>query len=197
MDPSQSTTAGDIVNRYSEAELASVIREFGQERRWRSIARAIVRARQKEPLETTGQLARVITSAVPGAQVVKTLARTFQSLRVVINEELEELHRGLGSAVELLKPGGRLVVICYQSLEDRIVKDVFARFSGACQCPREMPRCVCGARKILQVLTRKARRPSAEEIEQNPRARSARLRAAEKQAPEVVDGRGKEKKVSA
>ncbi len=180
MDTSNGRTAGDIVNEYDQEKLGGLIREYGQERRWRRIAGVIVRERAKGPIESTARLADIIRSAIPRHLAVKSLARVFQALRIEINEELEELRQGLEAAVELLKTEGRLVVLCYQSLEDRIVKEVFGRFSGVCRCPKDLPQCVCGARPVIQILTRKAVRPSAREVAQNPRARSARLRAARK-----------------
>jgi len=181
VDTAQSKTARQVANEYDETSLGSVIRNYGQERRWRQIARAIVQARTSEAIDSTGQLAEIIKKIVPGPAVMKTLARTFQSIRVEVNRELEELQLGLPAAVAALKPGGRLVVICYQSLEDRLVKEVYSRLSGVCQCPRELPKCTCGAKKIIRVMNKRALRPRAQEIVNNPRARSARLRAVEKQ----------------
>jgi len=180
MDSSQKMTARVVINEYGEDDLARVIRDYGQERRWRRIARAIVRARGRHPVTTTQQLAGIIRAVVPEFQAIKSLSRCFQALRIEVNRELEELRAGLEAAVDVLKPGGRLVVICYQSLEDRVVKELFARLTGVCQCPKGLPQCVCGARKILQVLTGKAIRPTSQEAKRNSRARSARLRAAEK-----------------
>ena len=180
MDRSTVLTAEQIINRYSEDQLAELIRDYGQERRWRRIAGAIVRERQKQPIESTARLADIVRSAVPHNLAVKSLARVFQSLRIKINDELEELRRGLETAVRFLTAGGRLVVLCYQSLEDRIVKEAFQYFSGVCRCPKDLPRCVCGAYPVLEILTRKAVRPTARELADNPRARSARLRAARK-----------------
>jgi 16S rRNA (cytosine1402-N4)-methyltransferase len=180
MDTSAGPTAEQIVNGYSEDQLAELIREYGQERRWRRIAGAIVRERQKEPITRTVRLADIVRSAVPRNLVVKSLARVFQSFRVLVNDELEELRRGLDTAVRFLAAEGRLVVLCYQSLEDRIVKEAFRFFSGVCRCPKDLPRCICGAYPVIEILTRKAVRPSAQELVDNPRARSARLRAARK-----------------
>jgi 16S rRNA (cytosine1402-N4)-methyltransferase len=180
MGAANGPTAEQIINRYSEERLAKIIREYGQERRWRRIAGAIVRERRKSPITGTARLAGIVRSAVPRNLAVKSLARVFQSLRILINDELEELRRGLDAAVQALETEGRLAVLCYQSLEDRIVKEVFQYYSGVCRCPRDLPRCICGARPVIEVLTRKAVRPSAEELAGNPRARSARLRAARK-----------------
>jgi 16S rRNA (cytosine1402-N4)-methyltransferase len=188
MDVSTQQTASQIVNRCSEDRLAEIIREYGQERRWRRIAGAIIRERQKEPITGTARLAGIIRSVVPPKQAVKSLARVFQAIRIVVNDELEELRRGLDTAVRFLTSGGRLVVICYQSLEDRIVKEAFQYYSGVCRCPKDLPQCVCGAHPVIEVLTRKAVRPSARERTGNPRARSARLRAARKLFQADTDG---------
>lgn len=186
LDSSQAITAKFVVNEYDQEKLARMIRDYGQERSWRRVARAIVRVREKNPIQTTLQLADIVRGVVPGPLAIKSLSRVFQAIRIEVNDELEELRAGLEAAVGLLKLRGRLVVICYQSLEDRMVKELFARLSGLCQCPQGLPKCVCGARKILKVLTRKAVRPTVQEIERNPRARSARLRAAEKIDPGVA-----------
>jgi len=188
MDTSTGLTAAQIINSCSEDRLAELIREYGQERRWRRIAGALAGERQKRPIESTIRLADIIRSVVPPNMVVKSLARVFQSLRIVVNDELEELRRGLDTAVRVLTDEGRLVVLCYQSLEDRIVKEAFQYFSGVCRCPRNLPRCVCGAHPIVEILTRRAVRPSAEELTDNPRARSARLRAARKLPQADTDG---------
>jgi len=180
VDSSQHITAETVVNEYGEGDLARVIREYGEEPSWRRVARAIVRARLRGSIETTFQLAEIVRRNIPRAHVIKSLSRVFQAIRVEVNGELEELRQGLEVAVAFLKPGGRLVVICYQSLEDRAVKSLFWRLSGVCQCPKNLPQCVCSPRKDLQVLTRRAVRPTAQERERNPRARSARLRAAQK-----------------
>ena len=188
MDTSTGPTAEQIINSYSEDQLAELIREYGQERRWRRIAGAIARERQKRPITGTARLAEIVRSAVPRNLVVKSLARVFQSLRIQVNDELEELRRSLDTAVRFLAAEGRLVVLCYQSLEDRIVKEAFQYFSGACRCPKDLPRCVCGAHPVIEILTRKAVRPSAQELTDNPRARSARLRAARKLSQADNDG---------
>ncbi len=183
MDSSQLITARMVVNEYGEEDLAGVIRNHGQERHWRRMARAITRARERMPIETTAQLAEIVRGTVPYSQAIKSLSRVFQAIRIEVNQELDELHAALEASVELLKAGGRLVVLCYQSLEDRAVKEVFARFSGICRCPKELPQCVCGSRRMLHLLTKRAVQPTVEEIRDNPRARSARLRAAQKIGP--------------
>lgn len=180
MDSNQKVTAEFVVNGYDERTLGEVIRDYGEERHWRRVARAIVRAREHGSIKSTLQLADIIRGVIPKPQVIKSLSRCFQALRVHVNQELDELRAGLDAAVGFLKPGGRLVVICYQSLEDKVVKELFARYSGICHCPKDLPQCTCGAHKVLQVLTRRAIRPTAKEIEGNSRARSARLRVAQK-----------------
>ncbi len=182
MDTRSPFTAADVVNTWSEKELAEVFKKYGEERRSRKIARAIVTARARRRLETTADLAEVVRSVTPVALRAKTLARVFQAIRIVVNEELQELERGLAAALDLLKPGGRLVVIAYHSLEDRIVKQFFKKEEPHCICPPEQPVCTCGRPGRLRILTRKPVVAGDEEIKQNPRARSARLRAAEKLA---------------
>lgn len=176
-------TAADIVNTYSESDLERVLREYGDERYARRIARAIVRRRQQTPITRTTELADIVRSAVPGgrgAGRIHPATRAFMALRIEIHSELEAVEKGLLAAVEALKPGGRVCALSYHSGEDRIVKAVFRRLSGDCHCPPRIPECRCGARRILQPVTRKAVRPGAAEVAENPRSRSARLRCAEK-----------------
>jgi 16S rRNA (cytosine1402-N4)-methyltransferase len=184
MDPAAGgITAADVVNSYQESDLARVIREYGEERWASRIASFIAAARARRPVETTSQLVDVIKAAVPAAarkDGPHPARRTFQALRIEVNHELEVLDRALESAVRWLSPGGRVVVISYHSLEDRIVKQAFVRLSQTCTCPPDLPVCVCGAQPVLRVLTRRAVTPSADEVERNPRSRSAKLRAAEK-----------------
>lgn len=184
MDPNAGgITAADVVDSYQEADLARVIRDYGEERWASRIAAFIVAARARRPVTTTSQLVEIIKAAVPaGARKdgPHPARRTFQALRIEVNHELDVLARGLEAAVRWLVPGGRIVVISYHSLEDRIVKQDFARLAQGCTCPPELPVCVCGAEPVLRVLTRRAITPSAEEVESNPRSRSAKLRAAEK-----------------
>jgi 16S rRNA (cytosine1402-N4)-methyltransferase len=184
MDPSAGgITAADVVDSYQEADLARVIRDYGEERWASRIAAFIVAARARRPVATTFDLVDVIKAAVPAAarkDGPHPARRTFQALRIEVNRELEVLEQALDAAVRWLVPGGRIVVISYHSLEDRVVKQTFAKLSQGCTCPPDLPVCVCGAKPVLRVLTRRAVTPSAEEVERNPRSRSAKLRAAEK-----------------
>ena len=173
-------TAYDIVNGMPVHELSSLILKFGEERKARTIARAIERVRSSHPIETTVELAGIIEKAVGSRMPQKSKARVFQALRIAVNDELDELHQGLDGALELLKPRGRLCVISYHSLEDRAVKNFLREQSGPCICPPDLPVCRCGRQAMLRIITKKAVKPSSGEIERNPRARSARLRAAEK-----------------
>ncbi|MEL7668476.1 MAG: 16S rRNA (cytosine(1402)-N(4))-methyltransferase RsmH [Actinomycetota bacterium] len=184
MDPlSSQPTAADIVNTYSEAELARVIREYGEERWASRIAAFIVAARATHPLTTASDLVGVIKAAIP-ASARRTgghpARRTFQALRIEVNRELEQLERGLRSAIAWLAPQGRIAVISYHSLEDRIVRDVFSEHAQGCICPPDLPVCRCGREPVLRIVTKRPIVPSAEEIDRNPRSRSAMLRVAEK-----------------
>lgn len=177
-NPGQALTAGDIVNHYTEHDLADVIWRFGDEPASRRVARAIVRAR---PLHTTTELAATIARASGGThRRIHPATRTFQALRIAVNDELGALRDALSQAVRVLGRGGRLVVISFHSLEDRIVKQYFQQESRDCICPPEQPTCTCGHRASLRVITRRPITPSPEEVAANPRSRSARLRAAEK-----------------
>lgn len=177
------STAADVVDSYSESELTRILREYGEERWASRIAAFIVAARARRPIRTTGELVEIVKAAIP-ASARRTgphpARRTFQALRIEVNHELEKLDGALRSAVRWLSSGGRIVVISYHSLEDRIVKNVFAELSRGCVCPPDLPVCRCGMKPVLHVVTKKAVVPSAEEIEANARARSAKLRAAEK-----------------
>ncbi len=179
MDPSRPRTAADLVNTLSEDELAQLIRTYGEEKHARRIARAIVRAR---PITTTTQLADLIAQVVPRrpGQRLHPATRTFQALRIAVNDELGALERALPQALDVLRPGGRLVVISFHSLEDRIVKRFFQQEARDCICPPRQPVCVCGHKARVRLLTRKPVTPSPEEVAANPRSRSARLRAVEK-----------------
>jgi 16S rRNA (cytosine1402-N4)-methyltransferase len=184
MDPTAGgITAADVVNSYQESDLARVIREYGEERWASRIAAFIVAARARRPVTTTSELVDIIKAAVPAAarkDGPHPARRTFQALRIEVNHELDVLASALQAAVRWLAPGGRVVVISYHSLEDRVVKRAFADLARGCTCPPDLPVCVCGAMPVLRVLTRKAVVPTPEEIERNPRSRSAKLRAAEK-----------------
>ncbi len=179
--PDVGRTAAELVNELKETELAELIADYGEERRARRVARAIVEAR---PLHTTGQLAEVVAQAVGRRSArIHPATRTFQALRIAVNDELNMLRRGLQAAIELLVPGGRLAVIAFHSLEDRIVKRTFRRESQNCICPPEQPVCTCDHEARLVRVSRGVITPDEEEIERNPRARSARLRIAERLEP--------------
>ena len=177
-NPQQSLTAAEIVNHYSERELAELLHRYGEERRARRIAKAIIQAR---PVYTTRALAQLIVSAV-GKQTgsIHPATRSFQALRIAVNAELDSLQVVLPQAVSSLKPGGRIAVIAFHSLEDRLVKQYFRRESQDCICPAEQPTCTCDHVSSIEIITRRPIRPTHEEIERNPRSRSARLRVAEK-----------------
>lgn len=179
MGPDAAISAEEIVNDWDQARLASIIRRYGEEPRANRIAAAIVAAR---PITSTGHLAEVIAEATPAALRRKghPARRVFQAIRIAVNDELEAIRSGLDQAIDVLAPGGRCAVISYHSLEDRIVKRRFTQGAGNCVCPPDLPVCVCGQAAELRILTRRPIEPSEAEIERNPRARSARLRAAEK-----------------
>ncbi len=186
MDASASLTAADVVNTYPEEKLANVIYEYGEERKSRQIANAIVRHREQKPFETTEELAnlakKVLGSPRPkkGESFKHPATRLFQALRIEVNQELEVLKSALKDALSILKPGGRLAVITFHSLEDRIVKQYFKSESVDCICPPRIPQCVCGHKASLELLTRKPVEASEEEISKNPRSRSAKLRVVQK-----------------
>jgi 16S rRNA (cytosine1402-N4)-methyltransferase len=182
MDRSQALTAADLVNSLTERELAQIIFEYGEERMARRIAHLIVAARAKAAIETTAQLADLVVKAVhqKGRWRIHPATRTFQALRIAVNRELDGLDRFIADAVDLLEPCGRLVIITFHSLEDRIVKQALRFQSGHCMCPPNQPECRCGASRRVEVLTRKAIQPGDDEIAVNPRSRSAKLRACRK-----------------
>lgn len=184
MDPGKSTlTAAEIVNTYAESDLTRIIRDYSEEKWASRIAKFIVEERAKAPIRSTQQLVSVIKAAIPasarraGGHPAK---RTFQALRIEVNGELDMLKAGLDAAIRWLNPGGRIVVLSYHSLEDRIVKEVFASFADRCTCPPDLPVCTCGKQPVLELVTRKPVVASAEEVERNPRARSAKLRCAQR-----------------
>jgi 16S rRNA (cytosine1402-N4)-methyltransferase len=181
MDPSDETSAADVVATFDERELETIFRKYGEERYARQIARGIVRRRAEEPIERTGQLVDVVKASIPAPARFgegHPAKRVFQALRIEVNHELESLEIGLPAAFEMLRPGGRLAVISFHSLEDRIVKRFLRDRARGCTCPPELPVCVCGREPEARILTPKPIRPSALEIDGNPRASSARLRAA-------------------
>ena len=180
MNRTQSKSACDVVGTYPFSELARILRDFGQEKFSRGIARAIVRRRERSPILTTFQLREVVESAIDKKFRIKSLARVFQAIRIEVNDELNQLKQGLDQAIGLLAPGGRLVLISYHSLEHRLIREKLRRKSKGCICPPDLPVCGCGARAVLRVITRKPVIPTAEEIDANPSARSAKLWAAEK-----------------
>lgn len=183
MDPSSSLTAREIVNKWTEENLAQIIWKYGEEKWSKRIAQFIVQARKERLLETTGDLVQAIKAAVPAAvrrSGPHPAKRTFQAIRIVVNDELGVLDRVLDQALRCLDHGGRIAVITFHSLEDRIVKDRMKSWLGRCTCPPELPICRCNAMTLAKVLTRKPILPSEEEVERNPRSRSAKLRVAEK-----------------
>ncbi|HXI10106.1 MAG TPA: 16S rRNA (cytosine(1402)-N(4))-methyltransferase RsmH, partial [Thermodesulfobacteriota bacterium] len=183
MDSSAATTARDLVNTLEAGELTRIFREYGEERDAARIARAIVTARSRSPVETTGDLVRILEEAVPKRFQPKKIhpaTRVFQALRIAVNDELESLKDGITGGIESLAAGGRMVVISFHSLEDRIVKTAFRDSSTGCVCPPRVPACVCGRKPVTRLLTKKAVSPSDEEVGANPRARSAKLRAVER-----------------
>lgn len=190
MDFSQGETAADIINSFSEEELANLIYEYGEEPASRHIAKQIVDSRETKPIETTVELANLITRAVnyrerkQGRKIdpnrIHPATRTFQALRIAVNRELTNLDKFIGQAIDLLAPEGRLAVISFHSLEDRIVKNAYRFAAGACQCPLRLPLCVCGAKEKVRILTKKPLVATDIETKTNPRARSAKLRVCEK-----------------
>lgn len=180
-DPqSHERTAADLVNGLDQRRLAALIREFGEERRAAGIARAIVRERRQKMIRTTSQLAHIVTTVVPRSQATKSLSRVFQALRIAVNEELDNVAAMLPRALSLLRPGGRMAVISYHSLEDRLVKRFFQSEARGCSCSPELPVCTCRRRGTVRLVTKRVVRPQTAEIAANPKARSARLRVAER-----------------
>ena len=183
MDQRQSQTAGDIVNGYEERELYRIIRDYGEDKFAKNIAKHIVAARQNGSIETTGQLTEIIRRAIPmkmqasGGHPAK---RTFQAIRIELNRELDVLRDSLDGMIDLLDDGGRLCIITFHSLEDRIVKTIFRKNENPCTCPPEFPVCVCGKKPKGRVITRKPILPGEEEMEENPRSKSAKLRIFER-----------------
>ncbi len=183
MDRRQTLTAKDVVNEYSEMELFHIIRDYGEDKFAKNIAKHIVKARQSKPIETTGELTEIIKAAIPakirmnGGHPSK---RTFQAIRIELNRELEVLKNSLDEMIELLNPGGRICIITFHSLEDRIVKSSFKKNEDPCTCPKDFPVCVCGAVSKGRVVTRKPVLPTETEMEENSRSKSAKLRVFER-----------------
>ena len=183
MDDRQSLTAKDIVNGYSEMDLYRIIRDYGEDKFAKNIAKHIVQERAKKPIETTGELTEIIMASIPmkvqvtGGHPAK---RTFQAIRIELNKELEVLQNNLDDMIDLLNPGGRICIITFHSLEDRIVKTNFKRNENPCTCPSDFPVCVCGKKSKGKVVTRKPILPSEEELEVNSRSKSAKLRVFER-----------------
>ena len=184
MDDRQSLTAKDIVNGYSEMDLYRIIRDYGEDKFAKNIAKHIVQERAKKPIETTGELTEIIRASIPmkvqvtGGHPAK---RTFQAIRIELNKELEVLQNNLDDMIDLLNPGGRICIITFHSLEDRIVKTNFKRNENPCTCPSDFPVCVCGKKSKGKVVTRKPILPSEEELEVNSRSKSAKLRVFERE----------------
>jgi 16S rRNA (cytosine1402-N4)-methyltransferase len=177
-------SAADLLERVDREELVKILRDYGEERRARAIARAVIARREHSPLRTTGELSRLVREVLgAGDHRIHPATRTFQALRIAVNDELGQLERFLEPAVRALRPGGRIAVIAFHSLEDRIVKHTLRRLEGRCTCPPGMPECRCEPQRVARVLTSSPVRPEDDEVSANPRARSARLRAAER-----VDG---------
>ena len=198
MDDRQDRTAADIVNTYDEGELYRIIRDYGEDRFAKNIAKHIVRAREEKPIETTGELAELIKAAIP-AKVRATgghpAKRTFQAIRIELNRELDVLEDSIDAMIRLLAPEGRLSIITFHSLEDRIVKASFRRNEAPCICPPDFPVCVCGRVSMGKVITRKPILPSQKELEENSRAASAKLRVFERAA--AGEGQAAEEAASA
>lgn len=183
MDQTGSLTARDIVNSWPEAEIAKILFEYGEEKFSRRIASVIVKAREKAPIETTGQLAELVKEGIPAA-ARRTgghpAKRSFQAIRIAVNDELGVLEEALEQGIRCLRPGGRISVITFHSLEDRICKQAFSKYIESCTCPPDFPVCVCGRKSLLKLVNRKPIVPGEDELEHNQRARSSKLRVAEK-----------------
>lgn len=183
MDKSQDLTAKEVVNTYSEEILANLIYEYGEERFSRVIARNIVKARQVKPIETTKELVEIIEKSIPKAVQAKEghpAKRTFQAIRIEVNDEIRPLQETVKNSIDCLKPGGRLCIITFHSLEDRAVKNAYIEAAGKCTCPPDLPYCVCGNVSLGKIITKKPILPTEEEQEENTRSKSAKLRIFEK-----------------
>jgi len=177
-DERQDLQATDLIAQLGEGELAAIIKQYGQERRAKTLARAI--KKHPGPLTSTGELGEIIRSVVGDRYFIKTASRVFQAIRIKVNNELEGIKLGLESTLPMLTVGGRVAVISYHSLEDGVVKRTFKKYSGKCVCPPGLPECRCGKQKLVKPVVKKPIEPEAEEIEKNPRARSAKLRVVER-----------------
>ena len=183
MDLRNPLSAYEVVNEYSEERIKKILFEYGEERFSGRIASAILKAREQAPIRTTGELVRIVKGAIPAAARDgghHPAKRTFQALRIEVNAELDVIEPAIRSAVSMLREGGRIAIITFHSLEDRIVKQTFTDLASGCTCPKSFPVCVCGKKPKVRVVTRKPILPSAAELEENPRSRSAKLRVAEK-----------------
>ena len=183
MDRSQPFSAWDVVNTYTQEQLRQILWEYGEERYSGRVAAAIVQQREESPIETTGQLAQVIREAMPAAarrEKQHPAKRSFQAIRIEVNGELRAVEQAMEGSVDKLLPGGRLAVISFHSLEDRIVKKIFAQQAKGCTCPPEFPVCVCGKKPRLKLISRGVITAGQKELDENPRARSAKLRVAER-----------------
>ena len=183
MDQRQDQTAGDIVNGYEERELYRIIRDYGEDKFAKNIAKHIVMAREQAPIRTTGELTEIIRRAIPMKMQVSgghPAKRTFQAIRIELNRELDVLRDSLDGMIDILDEGGRICIITFHSLEDRIVKTIFRKNENPCTCPPDFPVCVCGNKSKGKVITRKPILPSVQEMEENPRSKSAKLRIFER-----------------
>lgn len=184
MDVSQGMTAAELLNTYSEQELCRIIRDYGEEKWAARVAAMICEHRAQKPMETTFDLVHAVDAAIPKAVRRKDdghpARRTFQAIRIAVNDELDPLDKAICDFVDCLKPGGRMLVITFHSLEDRLVKRCFQRLQNPCTCPPKAPICTCGKKPVVKVLAKGAVAPTAEEVERNPRARSAKLRVCQK-----------------
>jgi 16S rRNA (cytosine1402-N4)-methyltransferase len=183
MNTQEALTARTIVNEWSEEELTRILFEYGEERYARRIASAIIKRRASRSIETTDELTDIIRSAMPGAALREKqhpARRTYQAIRIAVNDELGEIERLLAAVPNVLSPGGRAAFISFHSLEDRAVKTAFRAWTDGCRCPRNIPKCVCGFTPTMKIITKKPTIPDDAEIRENPRARSAKLRIAER-----------------
>jgi len=200
LDPSRGISAADVINGFSRKKLSEIIWAYGEERFSGRIALSIVEERKKNPVTTSTQLADIVKRAVPRKfwpHRIHPATKTFQAIRIFVNDEIEILENALRDAVEVLKPGGRICVISFHSLEDRIVKSVFNDLGKGCHCPPDFPVCVCGGKKVVRVLTRKPSQPDEEDALRNPASRSARLRCAVKLNGTIQKNKKEEMRYSA